>query len=277
MADPLFRALGGHSACFRGASEQLAAPVRGAAGTTMRRPTLGAAAVPTTLALRHVPFEDLGIARARCSRERGHTVRYVEVPDRRASPPSTPLEPDLLVVLGGPIGVYETDRYPFLDREIELARRSGCAPAARRSASASAASSWRKRSARASIRRASRRSAGRRSTLTPDGRDVVPAPPRRHAGAALARRHVRLAGRRRAPRVDAGLPQPGVHARRHTRSRCNSTPKPPGARSKRGSSATRAEIAATPGMSVAAAARRPRARYSPALVERGDRLLRASG
>ena len=29
-------------------------------------------------------------------------------------------EPDLLVVLGGPIGVYENDIYPFLDDEIAL-------------------------------------------------------------------------------------------------------------------------------------------------------------
>ena len=37
---------------------------------------------------------------------------------------------------------------------------------------------------------------------------------RRAAGAALARRHVRSAARRGPPRVDAGLPAPGVPARR---------------------------------------------------------------
>ncbi len=33
-----------------------------------------------------------------------------------------PLEADLVVVLGGPIGVYERDAYPFLDIEIDLIR-----------------------------------------------------------------------------------------------------------------------------------------------------------
>jgi GMP synthase (glutamine-hydrolysing) len=34
-----------------------------------------------------------------------------------------PLEPDLLIVLGGPISVYETDIYPFLNEEIAFVRR----------------------------------------------------------------------------------------------------------------------------------------------------------
>jgi GMP synthase (glutamine-hydrolysing) len=31
-----------------------------------------------------------------------------------------PLEPDLLVVMGGPMGVYELDKYPFLEGEIKF-------------------------------------------------------------------------------------------------------------------------------------------------------------
>lgn len=31
-----------------------------------------------------------------------------------------PLRPDLLVVMGGPVGVYQADDYPFLGQEIEL-------------------------------------------------------------------------------------------------------------------------------------------------------------
>ena len=31
-------------------------------------------------------------------------------------------DPDLLVVLGGPIGVYETDAYPYLETELQLIR-----------------------------------------------------------------------------------------------------------------------------------------------------------
>jgi GMP synthase (glutamine-hydrolysing) len=74
--------------------------------------------VPTTLALRHVAFEDLGTLAPILVR-RGHTVRYVEVPVATLAEVD-PLEPDLLVVLGGPIGVYDTDAYPFLTPEIEL-------------------------------------------------------------------------------------------------------------------------------------------------------------
>jgi GMP synthase (glutamine-hydrolysing) len=69
--------------------------------------------VPTTLALRHVPFEDLGTLAPLLAR-RGHAVDYVEVPTT-SLPRIDPLAPDLLVVLGGPIGVYETDAYPFLE------------------------------------------------------------------------------------------------------------------------------------------------------------------
>jgi GMP synthase (glutamine-hydrolysing) len=74
--------------------------------------------VPTTLALRHVPFEDLGTLAPLLAR-RGHAVDYVEVPTT-ALPRIDPLAPDLLVVLGGPIGVYETDAYPFLETEVDL-------------------------------------------------------------------------------------------------------------------------------------------------------------
>ena len=34
-----------------------------------------------------------------------------------------PLRPDLLVVMGGPIGVYQKDDYPFLKKEIEIVKR----------------------------------------------------------------------------------------------------------------------------------------------------------
>lgn len=74
--------------------------------------------MPSTLALRHVLFEDLGTLAPILAR-RGHTVRYVDVPVTSLADVD-PLEPDLLVVLGGPIGVYDTDLYPFLNPEIEL-------------------------------------------------------------------------------------------------------------------------------------------------------------
>ena len=73
--------------------------------------------MPTVTALRHVAFEDLGILEELFA-ARKWTVNYVEAPvaDWRTF---DPLTPDLLVVLGGPIGVYEDKIYPFLEDEID--------------------------------------------------------------------------------------------------------------------------------------------------------------
>jgi GMP synthase (glutamine-hydrolysing) len=72
----------------------------------------------TVLAIRHVAFEDLGLL-GPVLEERGASIRYVEVPtaDLTALKPE---EVDLLVVLGGPIGVYEEADYPFLVPEIRF-------------------------------------------------------------------------------------------------------------------------------------------------------------
>jgi GMP synthase (glutamine-hydrolysing) len=80
--------------------------------------TPGQIAVPTTVALRHVAFEDLGLLGPLLAK-RGHSLRYVDVPVGGLESVD-PLAPDLLVVLGGPIGVYENDSYPFIDAEIAL-------------------------------------------------------------------------------------------------------------------------------------------------------------
>jgi len=68
------------------------------------------------LAVRHVAFEDLGLLGPLVA-ARGYSVRYhdagVEPIDAE-----TLLGPDLLIVLGGPIGVYERDAYPFIVDEI---------------------------------------------------------------------------------------------------------------------------------------------------------------
>jgi GMP synthase (glutamine-hydrolysing) len=77
--------------------------------------------VKTALAIRHVAFEDLGLLAPLCA-ERGLLVRYVEAPtDDLAA--EDPLAPELLVVLGGPIGAYEDDVYPFLRAELSLLER----------------------------------------------------------------------------------------------------------------------------------------------------------
>jgi GMP synthase (glutamine-hydrolysing) len=72
--------------------------------------------IKTCLAVRHVAFEDLGLLGPTVS-SHGYGVRYH---DAGVQPfdAATLLAPDLLVVLGGPISVYETDAYPFVVDEI---------------------------------------------------------------------------------------------------------------------------------------------------------------
>jgi GMP synthase (glutamine-hydrolysing) len=73
------------------------------------------------VALRHVAFEDLD-ALAPPLAARGYAIASVEAPtDDLAAPALDAAE--LLVVLGGPIGVYEEADYPFLAPEIALIRR----------------------------------------------------------------------------------------------------------------------------------------------------------
>jgi GMP synthase (glutamine-hydrolysing) len=72
--------------------------------------------------LRHVPFEDLGTF-GPVLNEAGYAIRYVTVGDP-GFPGEDSVVPDLLVILGGPIGVYEDAIYPFLKAEREfIARR----------------------------------------------------------------------------------------------------------------------------------------------------------
>ncbi|MDR5855906.1 glutamine amidotransferase [Caballeronia sp. LZ062] len=67
---------------------------------------------PEVLAIRHVHFEDLGSLELVVG-DRGHLVRYLDVGRGRIGAPN-PLDPSLLVVLGGPIGAYEDAQYPHL-------------------------------------------------------------------------------------------------------------------------------------------------------------------
>lgn len=72
---------------------------------------------PAALAVRHVAFEDMGIL-APLLVERGYDLRYIEAGVDPLDAHSL-LAADLAVILGGPIGVYETDRYPFLSGELQ--------------------------------------------------------------------------------------------------------------------------------------------------------------
>jgi GMP synthase (glutamine-hydrolysing) len=70
----------------------------------------------TCLAVRHVAFEDLGML-GPLTAARGYEVRYHDACVDRFTPEML-LAPDLVIVLGGPIGVYEADTYPFITDEI---------------------------------------------------------------------------------------------------------------------------------------------------------------
>ncbi|MBE0532471.1 MAG: glutamine amidotransferase [Rhodospirillales bacterium] len=73
------------------------------------------------LAIRHVAFEDLG-SLGPVLEKRGFGVAYADAPAADFADLDA-METDLLVVLGGPIGVYDTADYPFLEPEIALIAR----------------------------------------------------------------------------------------------------------------------------------------------------------
>ncbi len=70
----------------------------------------------TCLAVRHVAFEDLGLLGPLVS-ARGYDIRYHDAGIERFDA-QTLVAPDLAIVLGGPIGVYESEAYPFITDEI---------------------------------------------------------------------------------------------------------------------------------------------------------------
>ncbi|MCG3170862.1 MAG: hypothetical protein CALGDGBN_02433 [Pseudomonadales bacterium] len=74
---------------------------------------------PSVVVVQHVAFEDLG-GFAPVLAARGIEPRLLQAGVDALREPV--LGADLAVVLGGPIGVYENDRYPFLDAEIDALR-----------------------------------------------------------------------------------------------------------------------------------------------------------
>lgn len=72
------------------------------------------------LAVRHLAFEDLGLLQ-RLLTNRGYDVRYLDA-GVDSLDPGTLAAADLLVVLGGPIGVHDTDQYPVLAEEVAALR-----------------------------------------------------------------------------------------------------------------------------------------------------------
>jgi len=72
----------------------------------------------TAIVIRHVLFEDLGLLAALLD-ERRYRIDYLDagvddLTDARVT------DADLLIVLGGPIGVGDLTTYPFLHQEIDL-------------------------------------------------------------------------------------------------------------------------------------------------------------
>jgi GMP synthase (glutamine-hydrolysing) len=74
----------------------------------------------TAVAFRHIAIEDLGIL-AGVLAKRGFQIRYADAWQDDLATALNP-DPDLLVVLGGPMGVYEATQYPFITQELQLIR-----------------------------------------------------------------------------------------------------------------------------------------------------------
>jgi GMP synthase (glutamine-hydrolysing) len=72
----------------------------------------------TAFAIRHVHFEDLGTFEPALTRA-GYAVSYLDV-GLHSLASLDPIRPDLLIALGGPVGVYDGASYPFLDEELRL-------------------------------------------------------------------------------------------------------------------------------------------------------------
>ncbi len=70
------------------------------------------------VALRHLAFEDVGLLGPLLAK-RGHRLRYIDVPTSDLSQVDL-LSPDLLIVLGGPIGANDEAMFPYLAVEKQL-------------------------------------------------------------------------------------------------------------------------------------------------------------
>lgn len=75
----------------------------------------------TAFVIRHVAFEDLG-SLAPALEVRGYTTRYIEAGADTLGTIEAE-SPDLLIILGGPIGAYDEQDYPFLKEELKILER----------------------------------------------------------------------------------------------------------------------------------------------------------
>jgi GMP synthase (glutamine-hydrolysing) len=72
----------------------------------------------TAVAIRHVEFENLGLL-APLLAHHGFATSYLDAPADDGAWHSA-RDADLLIVLGGPIGVADSDAYPFMLTELEI-------------------------------------------------------------------------------------------------------------------------------------------------------------
>jgi GMP synthase (glutamine-hydrolysing) len=75
----------------------------------------------TAVAIRHLAFEDLGCF-GPVLKQAGYQVQYCDIGVDDLGT-IDPVKTELLVVLGGPVGAWEEDKYPFLRPEIDLLER----------------------------------------------------------------------------------------------------------------------------------------------------------
>jgi len=75
----------------------------------------------TAIALRHLYFEDFGTLDAVLG-EYGYHLHYID-PTLGEIDSAAIQQADLLIILGGPVGAYEEQTYPFLERERSIVRQ----------------------------------------------------------------------------------------------------------------------------------------------------------
>lgn len=75
----------------------------------------------TAIALRHIHFEDVGTLDTVIA-EQGYELRYLD-PTLDTLDSAQVQQADLLIVLGGPVGAYDEQLYPFLEDEMALVRQ----------------------------------------------------------------------------------------------------------------------------------------------------------
>jgi GMP synthase (glutamine-hydrolysing) len=75
----------------------------------------------SVVAIRHVHFEDLGLFHG-VLQAAGYEVRYLDAGAHDLSVVDS-LSPNIMVILGGPVGVYDDETYPFLLEERRLLQR----------------------------------------------------------------------------------------------------------------------------------------------------------